>query len=392
MQRVLGCLLLFVVCSAASAAQQPDWPQRYQAFTQTLPDPQLFRYFELTAVLDKWKDDQLCTNTHLKKLQEALDIHPAALHILRSQYRCLLHSEPQSVQGQLTAIETSLLAIAEVILGKGQGLTADSPIIVREMDEAAAIFDLAELTVIEIEMLVVQQRLMLRFYLQDPHNGVYQYRYVSMFEWLSEFMRRNGLLSNDKDQSQYVTSAAYQMYLANEFDFALLYRAKRYISTAQYAEAVSELRLMVERSHLATSTLALVYSLQRDNDALDTLVPELVLAHENGEPSASAALAMMVLVLDPSAAAVQEAEQLLVEYSGGAEAALRQEMLLDLLSLQPEYKRLIARWLGEAPSVQQVAALDRVAALLQSANTPMQQQRGMALHQLSLQWLKKKEH
>lgn len=390
MRKLVKVLLTLAVMQTvylpwSHAADISNWQQRYQAFTTEVPNHQLFRYFQQIQLLDNWQPAEQCSAFHLKKLNEALSINPASLHLRLTRYNCW---QQQQATVQIQQEEPTLIALAEVILQSGQGFLADAPIIVRELGDATALFELAEYNLLETEMLMRQQQLLVRLYLQDPQSGIYQYRYVSMFSWLSELMQRSGLATQSEQQ---VSAAAYQQYLQGEFDFALLYRAKQYIVTGQYAAAANILQPMVARSYLATTALAQLYLLQQNTTALDELLPELISAHEAGEPSASAMLALLVLTYDASDAALTEAQQLLDEYAAGTEAALRQEMLLDLISQHNNYQTMLRRWLGEAASDIQLDALQRVADLWQTASARQQQQRGLALQQLWLQLNNKKE-
>lgn len=367
------------------AADTSDWQQRYAAFTTDVPNHQMFQYFQQVQLLDNWQAAEACSDFHLKKLTEALSINPASLHLRVTRYHCW---HQQQITEKIQQEEETLIALGEVILQSGQGFQADTPIIVRELGDATALFELAQYHLRDTEMLMRHNQLMVRLYLQDPQTGIYQYRYASMFSWLSELMQRSGVA---RQNDQQVSAAAYQQYLKQEFDFALLYRAKQYSVAGQYAEAANILQPMVERSYLATTALAQVYLLQQNTTALDELLPELITAHEAGEPSASAMLALLVLIFDGSDAALTEAQQLLDEYAAGNESALRQEMLLDLISQQANYQTILPRWLGATPTDVQLDALQRVADLLQSASARQQQLRGLALHQLWLQLTKKKE-
>ena len=400
LQRILltGCIVSSIVgCTVGSAyaagANTPLWQQRYQAFTTELSNVQIFQYFQTVLSLDTWPDKQRCTPEHITRLEEALALNTASLHLRYTRYQCWQTHEdngslPAAVSengeaGALASEADNLSAIAEVILASGQGVVAQGPIIVRELSDATAIFELAEYDVVEMEMLMYQQQVMLRYYLRDRHSNIYQYRYVSGFAWLAELMQRSGVTGSAKE----VSAAAYQQYLQDDFDFALLYRAKQDVLIGKGKDAAKTLASMVARSYLATTALAQLYVLEQDMAALDALLPELITAHEAGEPSASAMLALLVLLFDDSAGAPEEAQQLLDAYGQGYESELRQEMLLDLMLWHPNYQVIVTRWLA-SPHARDIKrdALQRVLALWHAAG-PGQQQKSLSLQPLLSQRL-----
>lgn len=373
MRLIFCCYLLFAVSSSLKAKPDNlavDLLKIYQDYAANITATILQDHAAVLNKLENWSEEQFCSAEHLALINKALARNAASITFRYLRYQCTASSHPEQAKQDWAAVVT----LSEMLLQQGAGLTMQQPMQLRELGEAQTLFDLAGYQVVEFELVARAPQLLFRLYVRDMDTHVYEHRYVDNFAWLKKVL---DISTNNKlTESQY-TSAAISMFVNEQYDFARLFQARQLIKDQQTVRAEIILQALVARSYLATSALAELYLQQNDKKALDALLPELIAAHDSGEPSASAALGLMLLLHDSS---VDEARALLFEYGAESEQQLRLELLFEMMSRQPTHNALLTRWTSHNGDIVTSDALYAVALRLKAGLTAQDQLQGQHWH------------
>ncbi|MBU2071044.1 MAG: hypothetical protein KKE08_14895 [Gammaproteobacteria bacterium] len=375
--RLIRCCYLLLALSAAAAAR-PDslateLRQAYQDYAANLTAATLQQHAIALHKLENWSEDQSCSAEHLALANQALARNASSIAVRYLRYQCTAASQPEQAEQDWAAI----VALSDMLLASGAGFTAQQPMQLRELGEALTLFELAGYQIVEFELISHYPQLLFRLYLRDTETQAYEHRYVDNFAWIKKVLDINN--SNAITASQY-TAAALDMFARNQYDFARLFQARQLLKSQQTKQARNLLQALVERSYLATSALAELYLQQQDKAGLEALLPELIAAHESGEPSASAALSLMVLLHDSSDTSIAEARQVLFEHAAESEQQLRQELLLEMISRQATPDALLTRWFSQTVDIAALDALYAVASRLQAEHTEAERLLGQGWH------------
>lgn len=371
--RLIRCCYLLLAMSAAVAARPDslasDLRQAYQDYATNLTAAILQDHAIVLHKLENWSEDQTCSAEHLALANQVLSRNASSIAVRYLRYQCTVTSQPEQAEQDWAAV----VALSDMLLASGAGLTAQQPMQLRELGEAVTLFELAGYQVVEFELISHYPQLLFRLYLRDTETQAFEYRYVDNYAWLKKIIdinQRNSLMP-----PQY-TAAAISMFVRNQYDFAQLFLARQMLKSQQIQQAKSIFQALVTRSYLATSALAGLYLQQQDSAGLEGLLPELIAAHESGEPSASAALSLMILLHDSSDSSITEARQLLFEHAADSEQQLRQELLFEMISRQATPDALLTRWFSQTTDITALDALYAVALRLQAEATASERLQG----------------
>lgn len=352
-----------------------DLRQAYQDYATNLTAAMLQEHAIVLHKLENWSEDQICSAEHLALANQALTRNPSSIAVRYLRYQCTETSRPEQAEQDWAAV----VVLSDMLLASGAGLTAQQPMQLRELGEAVTLFELAGYQVVEFELISHYPQLLFRLYLRDMETQAFEHRYVDNFAWLKKIIDTSQ--SNSLTASQY-TAAALSMFVRNQYDFARLFQARQMLKSQQTQQAKSILQALVTRSYLATSALAGLYLQQQDSAALEGLLPELIAAHKSGEPSASAALSLMMLLHDSSDSSITEARQLLFEHAADSEHQLRLELLFEMISQQASHNTLLARWFSQTTDITALDALYAVALRLQVEATASERLQGQGWYRL----------
>lgn len=349
--------------------------QAYQDYAAYLTPQTLQQHSELLHRLENWAPEQQCSAAQLALATQILQRNPSSITVRYLRYQCWLQSQPQLAAQELEMI----VLLVDILLTSGPGLNVEHPLKLREVGEAYTLFELSGLQVVEIEMISNHPKLLFRFYLRDEETQAFSYRYVDNFDWLKIII---DLSRETPLQEQQYATAALQMFLKNRYAFARLLQARILLLKQEGDSAITLLRELVDESYLATSLLAQVYLQQQNTTALAALTSELEQAHQLGEPSASAFFSLQFLLENTTEHAVTAAQHVLFEFARDGEQQLRHEMLLELISRQPQQEALLQRWFANTQDPAAFAALKAVAQRLQGEQTGLQRIQGHSWYRL----------
>ncbi len=354
--------------SAAFSKMSTDtiWAREIFLFRHASDLTSQLNYVNANKRLESATSDDICSEQYNEPVSQMLQYNKSSLVANYFKFAC---AEQLGQQALAEKYMSDLSGILQAMLLEGDGVSAEHPIIIRELNEAYVMLPLAGLDIINIEILIDNDTFLYRVLCKDQQTGEQSFRYLSNFS-LFKSVAENDI---KKISNRTILNQILSLYIDQKFDAALYSQSRYFMEQKKFAEANNTLASVGQGDGLRLALQAEIFLMQGDKAGLETILPTLLSAHQNGHAAVSAVLAQWLLLQDEHASAANDSKALLLETGDESQLLVHYQYLFEFLLLSDDYLAQIGRFLGDTPTDTQLQAIHQAATTLMQA--------GEALHQ-----------
>lgn len=262
--------------------------QFYRADLRTVKIP----HVRLINELDNWPEEQYCTDTHMEKIQQAIELNRTSLLAYSLNAHCgqRLGDDELSEQSQ-----KALFAIADLLMRSGNAQSPSTAVKTRDAYEAQIIFQWAGYNVFDVELLRLADKALFRIHALMPDTGQYVVFYADNTEYFSRNIHSMATKSYSKQQiADYLVAA-----LLNGGSVpAQLLQFSDWLRNNKADEVIERLSTSSDLGPLASVLLSQAYFQKSETKKFEQQIDNLLMFSEIGFVEASAILGVSMLSSD----------------------------------------------------------------------------------------------
>ena len=351
--------------SAAFATISTDtiWAREIFLFRHASDKTSTLNYVNANKRLEGVTSDDICSEQYNEPVTQMLQYNKSSLVANYFKFACAEQLGQQALAEKYMA---DLSGILQAMLLEGDGVSAEHPIVIRELNEAYIMLPLAGLDIVSMEILIDNDTFIYRVLCKDQQTGEQSFRYLSNFSLL------RSVADNDVKNisNQMILNQILSLYIGQKYDAALYSRSRYFIEQKKFAEANDALASIGQGDALRLALQAEILLMQGDKTGLEAILPTLLSAHQTGHAAVSAVLAQWLLLQDEQASAADDSKALLLETGDESQLLVHYQYLFEFLLLSDDYIAQISRFLAETPTETQLQALHSAAiTMLQAGGT-----------------------
>ena len=256
------------------------------------------KYVDLSDRVHTVSTENKCSSRQLRIVKQAMSYHPSSLPMLSVLLECANQYDLVNAQ---TSIADSIVLISNYLLENGQnGLTASTPIQVREVYEAEYLLDLAGIELFDTEMIVEKDRILILHHGLDSLTKDYSVTYADQTEFFISSIKAT--LSDSElsyfDDVSSIIDIKKQALLSSQHYAVQLDSYRNMLFEKQYEALIETINSRQHDTPIALAFLAQAHLALGTFDTQTSIQDDLVYYAELGIPDLQSVAGQVLLRMD----------------------------------------------------------------------------------------------